>query len=81
LRILYGHHVLNVFHHADDARIATRIATDGTRLVVTDIVAHATMPNLLLHAGNGFRKPYHVLVVLPQQVQHQSQGRLAPDAW
>jgi hypothetical protein len=68
LRILYGHHVLDVLYYADDARIATRIATDGARLVVTDVVAHATMLNFLLHAGNGFRKPHHVLVVLPQQV-------------
>jgi hypothetical protein len=37
--------------------------------------------HLLTHAGNGFRKLQHVVFLTAQQIQHQSQSRLAPDAW
>ena len=77
LGVLHRHHVLNILDHTDRRSIAVRVAADGTRLAVADIVAHATTLHLMLHLLNGLRQLLDVLRVLTQQVQHQSQGRLA----
>ena len=81
LRILDSHHVLDILHHTDDRAVAARVATNGAGFAVADVVAHVAIADLLYQAPDGIGKLRHVVRILPQQVQHQSQGRLAPYAW
>ena len=53
LRILNGHHVLDVFHHTNGGCIAARIGTDGTRFGVADVVAKLTILNVFTHFEDG----------------------------
>ena len=76
LCILYGHHILDILYHADGLCIAARIAADGARIAVADIVAHMTVFHFLLQPPHGIGKLSHIVSILPQQVKHQPQSRL-----
>ena len=81
LRLFDGHHVLNVFHHADEAAVASLIGADGANVGVADVVAHATMLNAMLHRGERLAKTIYLVIALAQKMKHQAKGRLAPYAW
>ena len=76
-----GHHVLNVFHHADDGAVASLFGADGANVGVADVVAHATMLDAMLHRGERLTKSIHLVIALAQKMKHQAKGRLAPYAW
>ena len=80
LGILDSHHVLDILDDTNSGHVAMRVATDGAHVTVADVMAHAATLNFKLHLLDGMRQFLYILSILPQQVQHQSQGRLASHA-
>ena len=78
--VLDAHHVLDVLDDADGARVTRRVAADGTHLGLADVVAHLAIAYLAAHLDDRLAKVDRLLLVLLQQVQHESQGCLAADA-
>lgn len=78
--ILDTHHVLDVLHHTDGARVTRRVAADGAHLGLADVVAHLAIAYLATQPDDSLAKGDCFPLVLLQQVQHEAQGRLAPDA-
>ena len=80
LRILDGHHVLDILDDADHRAITTGIGADGACIRVADIMADMTVLDFLLQAADGFGKLLHLAILLTQEPEHEAQGGLAADA-
>ena len=80
LRVLDSHDVLDVLHHADRRHVAAKVGAYRTGVAIANVVADATVLDLLLQSSHGISKLRNAVSILPQQVQHEPQGRLAPDA-
>ena len=78
--VLDAHHVLDVLDHADGARVTRWIAADGAHLGLADVVTHLAIAYLAAHLDDRLAKVDRLLLVLLQQVQHEAERRLAPDA-
>ena len=81
LRILNGHHVLNVLYYAHCRSVASRVAADGTSLLVTDVMADVTVHHLMLHSAQRLCQLVYIRRLLTQQVQHQSESCFTAYAW
>ena len=81
LRVLYRHHVANVFNHTNGVGVATRVGTDGAHLGVANIVAHLAVFYVMAQMGNGLCKGVDRLGRLAQQVQGEAKGCLSAYAW
>ena len=80
LRVLYGHHVLYVFHDTDGCAVASGIRADRTDFLIAYIVADLAELHLTLHRGNSVGKLFHICLLLAQHVEYQAQSGLSPYA-
>ena len=78
--ILDNHHVLDILDNADGARVTRRVTADGAHLGLADVVTHLAVAYLAAQLDNRLTKGDRFPLVLLQQVQHEPQGRLTPDA-
>ena len=79
-RILDTHHVLDILDDTDGGSVTRGIAADGAHLGLADVVAHPAIADFATQLDDGLAKRHRLLLVLLEQVQHETQGRLAPDA-
>ena len=80
LGILYCHHVLDILYHTDSGTVTTVVGTDRTDVLVADVMADLAEFHFFLHPADGIGKLKHIIGILTQEVEHQSQGGLASDA-
>ena len=73
-RILNGHDVLHVFHHADGSMIAPRGTANRANLGVRNIMARAAIKHLFFEARECHGKCLHIFIRLTQEMQHQTQS-------
>src|SRR6266704_604732 len=72
-------HVRGFLHHAQHARLATRIAADRTRVLVGERAAHPARPHPLPHGADRLRQPRGALHRLLQQEKREPLRRLPSD--
>ena len=78
--VLDAHHVLDVLDDADGRGVTRGVAADGAHLGLADVVAHLAVTDLAPQPDDGLAKVDGLLLVLFEQMQHQPQGGLSPDA-
>ena len=78
--VLDAHHVLDVLDNTDGACVTRRVAADGAHLGLADVVTHLAVAYLAAHLDDGLAKGDSLLLVLLQQMQHEAERCLAPDA-
>ena len=78
--VLDAHHILDILDNADGRGIARRVAADGTDLGLADVVAHLAVTDLTPQPDDGLTETDRLLLVLLEQVQHEAERCLAPDA-
>ena len=80
MRILDAHHILHILHHTYYRSIARRISAYRAHILLRNVVANAAIAYLLAQTHYRLSKVHCHLLVLTQQVKHQAQCRLAPNA-
>jgi hypothetical protein len=75
LGVLNGHHISDVFNHADDARVALRVSTDVAGWAVAYVETLLTVLNLLLQLQERVPEFPKFVRVLLKQMQHESESR------
>ena len=78
--VLDAHHVLDVLDDADGRGVTRGVAADGAHLGLADVVAHLAVTDLAPQPDDGLAKVDGLLLVLLEQMQHEAQGGLSPDA-
>jgi hypothetical protein len=77
--IFDGHHILNIFDHANERRIPRGIRTDITNVGIRNVVANFTMFYLGAQLEEAVGKNFNFMHLLFEQVQNQSKRRFSSD--
>lgn len=75
-RALYGHHIADILHDANNGIIASRIAADGAYRIITDIVAALAEVDLVDKAIQVIGEVVGKALFLLQQKKSESEGSL-----
>lgn len=79
LCVLDRDHIADVFYHADDRGIPSRIQADGTGLCLGNILTDGTIADLFPQPEQDFPQAFRIGGVRPQQVKHQPKRRPLTD--
>ncbi len=79
-RVFDGHHVADVFHHANDADVAVRVGANVADVAVNRLWQMRQVLDSRRRRIKLPEKGIHAAFVLFEQVQHQPEGRFFADA-
>jgi hypothetical protein len=76
-RVLNGHYILDIFHHADKRAVSGWITTDFTSFIVAYVVADIAVMHPTTHFDQALGQRHYPTLILPKQMESQAKSRLA----
>ena len=79
LCVFNRHHILYILHYADGGVVAGCVSTDAAEVFVRDVMTFLAILYLSFQVDDGLAKVFDAVLILPQDVESQAQGRALTD--